>query len=336
MIILIAILFLSYSILCLNWARNSWVFILFVFILVSVILRTVVELKLNADYPAYLQFVQMNSDLANNNIFVILFNEPYFFYSITILRLFTDSSEGALLLFYIINFIFSTIFFAWLARLKDISFWRKVFAFSFFYFLFTYTTIRNTPAYLLVGVLFYRVQREGTFKIAYLSFLAHMSSIPALVISLFKVKYPKPYILALIVAIPLMFLLIIQIPVFNLLDKFTVYSEDQEYGQGILHLIYLLVITFITVFVFFYNRRYVYNDVYILLYTLYIFLFFISPVIAFRFSVYLVLFLIMFPKARDNDILDTIFNKFGAIVLLILLILNFKSNHPNFNLNLII
>ncbi|MCW3170510.1 EpsG family protein, partial [Chryseobacterium sp. 09-1422] len=230
----------------------------------------------NADYNTYLRFVDTGelSELS----FGSLFSEPYFFIVVLSIKNMVGDTAGSLNFYYIINFIISTIFFIWIIRLKDIQTFSKVLLFSLYYFLFAYTTVRNSPAYILVGVLYYFLHRKKIFKLGYLSFLAHLSSVPAVLFSLFRVdKVSKKVLIGSVIMFPLFFILI-NLPFLNLSDKLTQYEESTEYGVSTFHKIYFIVMILMTIFLYFKNKALVYNNVYILNFVMYMLLYSISGV----------------------------------------------------------
>jgi hypothetical protein len=192
-----------------------------------------------------------------------------------------------------------------LARIRDIHIWKKIFLFSFTYFLFTYTTIRNSVAYYLVTILFYEVQRGKVFKLAFSSFLAHISALPVLLITIFKNKRPSFWVivsLSLIAALGYTFGQLFESFsfIFQKLDEYSEYTLD----QNTVHKIYFFAVLCITLFLMVIDTSAVYNNIYIGLFLVYVILFSMNPVLGFRFSYYLILFLIVFPGYKNS-----IFNK---------------------------
>jgi hypothetical protein len=329
MIILLILFFISYYISCITVQNRKVNYVaLFIFILFSVFVRFFTPLIENADYNTYLRFVDTGelSELSVGS----LFSEPYFFIIVLSLKNFVQDTAASLNLYYVINFIITTIFFIWIIRLRDIQTFSKILLFSLYYFLFAYTTIRNSPAYILVGVLYYFLHRKKVFRLGYLSFLAHLSSVPAVIFSFFRAdQVSKKVLIGAIVMFPLFFVFI-NLPFLNLSDKLSQYEDSTEYGVSTFHKIYFVVIVLLSIFLYFKNKALVFNNVYILNFVMYLMLYSISGVMAFRYSIYFIMFLLFVPvtkKIRHLKLYSSL-----SLLTIIYFIYSYIANHPNINI----
>lgn len=324
--ILLFIVFLFYYVLCKTCNHLKYFNLLAVlFFCVSLLLRLYVNIKDNADFGGYSlwEFTPLEIN------FSLLFSEPWFYALVNFFHNITDDGLVALEIVYYINFFLSTIFFIWVASKTDIAQWKKVLFFTMFYILFTYTTLRNTPAYILVGLSFYAVQRGKKKYVGFLSFLAHTSSIPAISATVLGFRKPSAKFLALLIFFSIIASYILQLPeLSHISDKYDVYSvSDSNTGSSIFHLIYFGVLLSITIFLFVKNKPYVYNNIYIFIFSLYLAMFFQSSVMGFRFSVYLIIFLCLHPYIKKPNRLDSIFNRL-SLILVGYFIYTFYANHP--------
>ena len=105
-----------------------------VFIMLSFYLRSLVSFETNADYYGYYMLVQNDFELKVTSVF----SEPYFPLAYTLIKSIIDGdrlfSEQALNSIYYINLCITIIFYLWLAILRDVRPWLKIFLFSFFLF----------------------------------------------------------------------------------------------------------------------------------------------------------------------------------------------------------
>lgn len=311
-LVIIVCLFIFYSAYCVI-KKNEKLSLLFalIFIVLSIVLRLNVRSDTNKDYENYLSLLSSDFTIFDAGVFKI-FSEPYYYACFNFFRWISDGPDKIQLeKIYQLNFVFSTLFYLWLARVTDIHVWKKIFLFSFTYFLFTYTAIRNSVAYFLVTILFYELQREGIFRWAFLSFLAHISSLPVLLISFFKNRRPSFWVIAALIAIAVVGYTFGQMIesfsfIFQKLDEYSEYSLE----QNSVHKIYFYLLLGVTLFLLLIDSSVVYNNIYLGLFVVYVILFMMNPVLGFRFSFYLILYLIVFPGYKNS-----IFNKLAQLAI---------------------
>ena len=311
-LVVIVLLFLFYSAYCVVKKNEKMALLLaLIFIFLSVLLRINVRSELNKDYDNYLSLLSNDFTLFDSGVFKI-FSEPYYYASVQFFNWIAGGTDKMQLeKVYQLNFVFSTLFYLWLARISDIHIWKKIFLFSFTYFLFTYTAIRNSVAYYLVTILFYEVQREGVFRWAFLAFLAHISALPVLLISFFKNRKPSFWVIFSLVTIAVLGYTVGQSIesfsfIFQKLDEYSEYSLQ----QNSIHKIYFYLLLAVTLFLLIIDSSAVFNNIYIGLFVVYVILFMMNPVLGFRFSFYLILYLIVYPGYKNS-----IFNKVAQLAI---------------------
>lgn len=296
--IIVVFNFILYYLLVLKNNLEYKIIFSFLFIVCCLIIKNNTEVANLHDYGTYYQVI--GSDVPFFSIDE-LFSEPYFFQISNYFYLNSHSATHTIVFFYDVNFYLTLFFFVWLSFLKNIAAWKKVVLFSLYYYLYSYILLRNTPAYVLVGILFCYLHKNKYFYPSALSFMAHLSALPILMFSVFKNKTSDKKMFLLLVFFFLSLNVIFRLPFFGLQDKLLVYQEDQEYGRTIIHKIYFAVIIFVHVFLFFKKRMVVYNYTYSFIFLIYIFLQILSPVMGFRFSVYLILYLLLNPELKFDS-----------------------------------
>lgn len=325
MSIFLMLVFLSYLLLC-KFAKAGGLFnvLVVIFIILSTALRFNVEIKDNLDYEGYILWDNSPIKLS----LLTIFAEPYFYVLSNVFYKFTKSSAEALYYIYHVNFIISTYFFIWLASKIDILLWKKMLLFTFYYFLFTYTTLRNGPAYILVAYMFYAIQRNRKYLAGYLSFLAHASALPALMATFLKFKKPTTKVLILIVMLSVLLATVMQLPAFShVSNKYDAYTDsDMKRDVTLFHKIYFGVMILLNIYLFMYRRIYVFTNIYIFMIMLYVWMYFQNPVMAFRFSVFIVTFLCLHPQDQKIKRFDIFLNAISSIFVIGFLY-TFYSNH---------
>ncbi|WP_167358365.1 EpsG family protein [Chryseobacterium culicis] len=292
-------------------------------LIVCFIVRDMTPFSINADYDAY-YYGYGDLDFSTP-WFLRLFREPYFYYLKSIAGLFAFDKKEMFNYIYYFNFSISALFFIWLAQLKDVALWKKVIFYVIYYFLFSFTVLRNSPAYILVTILFYYLQRDKRWYWGYLAFFAHISSIIALGVSVFKNKKPTFKFLIYAISACVLIFVFSKIPIFSaLLFKFDAYSTLAR-KASISHIVFFLAFNCATIFVYFKNRKIVFNNVYILLYLICVVLFTINPVMFFRFSIYAISYLITSPTEKLTSI-DKILNN-AVFLLFFYFIYTFNANN---------
>ena len=326
-IFFIIVLFFSYFLLCLKESPTYFkYFFLFFYFLISILLRVLVDPVNSKDYDNYYNIV--SSSGGDYTQIGFLFAEPYLIGLKSLMFIFWDNPDKVIYAIYTFNLIVSSFFFIWISQIKDITLWKKLLTFSLFFFLFAFTTLRNSAAYFLVTILFYNIQRGRKFRIGYLGFLAHISAIPALLSSMANIKKASLNVLFFLIVVGFGAYYILQSsPLFAFgLAKFDSYSGSDDSVNNIVHKIYFFCILSLSVVLWLSNRKYVLNNVFILLFFTYLIFNAINPVMGFRFSIYLILFLLVFPTIKTDRLIDKALN-LTSIMFLGLFIFNYFGTH---------
>lgn len=321
LLVLALINFLIYFLLTLKFNNKSKILLSFIFIFFSVLFKLNVEVSDMPDYDAYYDVIGL---IKPELSFKMLFAEPYYFQLVNYLYKY-NSAEFSINFFYYLNFLFTLIFFIWIAFLRDINSWKKVLLYGLYYFLFAFVLLRNTPSYVLTGFLFYYLHQNKYIKITLLSFLGHLSSLPILIFSMFKNKIGDNKLFIYILLYFFSFNLILNLPFLGVYEKFNMYQDVDEYGKSIFHKIYFVFFICINIYLFFKNKIVVYNYTYVFIFMTYFFLQLASPIMGFRFSVYLIIYLLLNPKFSFNYIIETRLNVFLPAIILVLFVFNYYS-----------
>lgn len=304
-------------------ARNVKVkkVIAFFFVFFSLLFFLNIEFSKLDDYQTYFNVIGYP---VSNTSAKILFTEPYYFETVNYLNNFYPATT-AISFFYYANFTFTAVFFVWIGFLKDVSSWKKVLIYSLYYCLFTFILLRNTPSYVLIGFLYYYISQKKYFKVALLSFLTHLSSLPILAFAIFKNKKGDKKLLIYLAIFFIVFNTIINMPALGLYEKLQAYQEESEYGQSLYHKIYFVLIIIFNIVVFRRNKFVVFNYTYMLILTTYFILQMTSTIMGFRFSIYMILYLLLHPDFKFNLRTEKILNFALPVVLLLLFMFNIKT-----------
>jgi hypothetical protein len=143
--------------------RNFYSIFAVLFVIMASILRLNIPIETNADFPVYNDFLSASYEFTWTSIF----SEPFIYLAFKfIYDVFT--TEYTLYVLYILNFICSLSFYIWVGCRKNIKPWLKIILFAITYILFTYTVLRNTPAYLSFGILiYYSLQKKNNFCLSW-------------------------------------------------------------------------------------------------------------------------------------------------------------------------
>ncbi len=299
-----------YYLLNLNFNIKLKIVLSFLFIVICFAIKFNIDVSKMPDYDGYFQVI----GIVNPEISIkALFAEPYYFQIVNYLYQ-SNSAEDSIKFFYNINFFLTLTFFIWLSFLNDISIWKKIVLYVLYFYFFSYVLLRNAPAYLLIGVLYYYLYKGKYIKICLLSFLAHLSSLPILLFSFFKNKKGDKKLFVLLFLFFLGFNILLKLPVFGVYEKFTYYREGHEYGQSIFHKVYFIFMIFINLFLVFKNKDLLYNYTYSFIFLTYFFIQLASPVMGFRFSIYMILYLLLNPKLVVDGRLEKWFNWLSPVL----------------------
>jgi hypothetical protein len=198
--------------------------------------------------------------------------------------------------------------------------WKKNFLFALFYFLFSYVLIRNTPAYILVGILFYYLFKHKLIKISFLSFLAHISSLPILFFSLFKNKPVDRFLFIYLILYGIVLKIILMLPFLDIKERFENYHNISENVNWIAHMWYFCFVLGVNLYLFLKNKNVIYNYTYSFIFVTYLFLQSTSPILGFRFSIYIILYLLLNPEFKLNDQIEKWFDKLSPLLMIFVIV----------------
>ncbi len=284
------ILSILYYFLSLNIRKDYKNTFLLLFLIVGIVCKFSLKIENLPDFIVYYDL--LDPDLFEATNFKLFFTEPYFF-SVSYFLQFILDKKDTLEFFYFFNFIIANAFFVWLAYLKDIDAWKKYLLFTLYFPLFAFVLLRNTPAYILVSILFYSLNKNRYKKIAILSFLSHLSSIPALMASFFKNKKINLFALPIIIISIFLFNLLLSSENFILFNKFQSYQNNETYGQNIFHKIYFAGITILISYLLVFFKNHFLNYSFIFLILIYFLLQNVSSIMGFRYSIYIILYILL-------------------------------------------
>jgi hypothetical protein len=299
--------------------RNKYI-LLFLFIILSFFLNfNIVNYKIR-DFDTYVKVINLRG---HNPIgFLDFFYEPYFLLLSKYLIKFISVS-GIIEFYYFILILVSLLFFSWLSFLEEISLWKKYFLFNLFYLLFTFVLLRNGIAYMLIAVFFYYLSKGRFYYSFFSSILFHLTVFPILLFSFFRHKKINLYIIPFCLSLILLF-------VFLFFDTNSVlYSKYQDFKinslgyNNTIH--YLVFVSSITIFIFYYilYKNQLNNYFYVSLLFIYLILFYFNSVMGFRFSFYILLYLMLNTKLLFSSRLENILNSY-SILFIVFGFLTFK------------
>ena len=291
------LVFLSYYFACLvSTDRNQKIVYTSLFVVFSVALRVVVNVTLNNDYYFYYSFGIFHKP---TGFLSFLLNEPYLYSVYAFFTLFFEAKKEVFLAMYWFNFLIATLFFIWLLYRKDVEMWKKMILFVFHYFLFGFVVLRNGPAYMLFAMYFYYAFRDKKFNWILITPGMHISSCLLLVTYFHKWKnYFKVLVLAS-VFIAVFFLLmkpyLASIDAFkSIVSKIDIYSQGMPV-VGFMHLLFFMFICSLFLAGVLLYKKKMLHPILITTMLFYGITFFINPIVAHRFSPYLIFALLLFP-----------------------------------------
>lgn len=309
--------FLSYYFACLA-ATNSNQKIVYtsLFVVFSVALRVVLDVTLNNDYYYYYSFGIFHKP---TGFLSYLLNEPYLYSIYAFFTLFLEAKKEVFLAMYWFNFLIATLFFIWLVYRKDVEMWKKMILFVFHYFGFGFVVLRNGPAYMLFAMYFYYAFRDKKFNWVLITPWMHISSYVMLVTYFHKWKN---YFKALLVAsafIGVFFLLmkpfLASIDAFkSIVSKIDIYSQGMQV-VGFMHVVFFLFICSLFSAGFLLYKKKMLHPILVTTMLFYGITFFINPIVAHRFSPYVIFALLLYPfEEISNNKIVLLLNKFSILL----------------------
>ena len=299
--------FLLYYLLVQKISFNSKLIIAFFYLMSTLVFKLLVNESSMPDYDSY--YGVIGEEKGNLKSF-FLFSEPYYFHSVNYLNNYF-SKEITINIFYFINYTITNIFFIWLAFKIDIPIWNKILLYSLYYYFFSYILLRNTPSYILIGLLFYGINKRRIFKPSLLAFLSHLSSLPIILVSFFMNKKINFKFIILVLLLLFGYGFIINIEILNIYEKINGYEEGKENTVKLFHLLYFTTFILLNLFILRKEKYGFLNYTYLLLGCMYLILQNINPVLGYRFSIYLILYIFLNPKFRLSIKSEKILNGFS-------------------------
>ena len=169
--------------------------------------------------------------------------------------------------------------------------------FSIFYFFFGFVLLRNAPAYLLFAVFFYYSYRNLKFDYVLLTPFMHMSSILILIVYFYKWKKYYLFFVTICILVPIFFL--VSMPYLESIDFFRyVLWKINDYTKaniviGYMHWLFFAFITVLFLLgIILYKKRMLHPFLVTTAFFYYV-CYFVNPIMAFRFTPY-VLFALLF------------------------------------------
>ncbi|WP_188050006.1 hypothetical protein [Flavobacterium sp. GP15] len=323
------LVFLIYYIACSATlsSRNQSIWIIF-FVIASVVLRMLVPNNLNNDYYYYYKFDIFHKP---SSLLSYLINEPYLYSVYAFCSLFIEEKKDIFQAMYWFNFLIDTAFFIWLILRKDVEMWKKMLLFTLHYFVFGYVLLRNGPAYILFAMYFYYTFRNKKFTLVWLTPLLHISSCLMLVTYFHQWRHYFKALLAAPIIVFLSFLVfkpyLVSIYEFDIiLSKITIYSEGIPFNS-IMHVSFFVFIIVLTSLSFLLYKGKMLDPILVTTIFFYICTFFISPIVAHRFSPYFLFALLFFPfEEIDNSKTILVLNRYSILLLPIFIYTLFNTH----------
>lgn len=304
------VVFFSYYFLLINTASNKKYIFLFTFILFSLIIKISIPLSEVRDFYTYTRV------LSNKGHMKVRFDdfvfEPYFLLISKIL-LSWFSILQVLKFYYSLLFVIGMSFFIWLAFSEQLTLWKKYFIFNLFYTLFAFVLLRNGIAYVLIALFFYYLSRKIYLKLIYTSVLFHITAFPVLLFSFFRNKRINYYIIPIGLFLIALFAFLFYSKYSMFYLKFKDFKHNSIGYNYLVHNI-VFILTLMISFLFFYFHKHILNNYYfVLLIFLYIILFYFNAVMGFRFSFYIILYLIMNVSLNFSPKIEKLLNKYSIL-----------------------
>jgi hypothetical protein len=277
---------------------------IFLFLIASITIRLLVPIELNKDYYGYLELHNFDNP---DNLSSFLFSEPYLYLIFKFFNIFTADKKVIVHSIYWFNFVLSNVFFVWLLARRDLSVWKKIVLFSFYYFLFGFVLLRNGPVYILFALFFYYSYRKMFFSHIILTPLMHLSALTLMPILFNRNKYYfKILILFSVILLPLFlvyFMPLIEsyLALNNALSKIDSYSSGVS-TIGIFHKLYFVFILCILSLTYVIYKTEAINPILITSSFIYFVSFYFNPVVGYRFSPYILMAILFLNSEKKLNI----------------------------------
>ena len=138
--------------------------------------------------------------------------------------------------------------------------------------------------------------------------------------SLFKNKPVDRYLILYLILYGFILKLILIVPFFDIGERFERYYAVSQHINWIAHMLYFCFIVGVNLFLFFKNKNVIYNYTYSFIFITYLFLQFTSPMLGFRFSIYIILYLLLNQELKLTDQLEKWLNKLSPLLLILVFV----------------
>ncbi len=322
------LVFFSYYLICYSKNNVKAYSILSVVFLIAVVwLRIVIPPEMSKDYIAYVQTHGFEDAFS----FIYLLSEPYRLVLYEILSIFSDDQVQITNYYYYFNLLVNSFFFLWLAKIKDISLWKKILLFSLYYIVFSFVWLRASISYILIFYFIYYGYRNKLKLIGFMTPFVHISSIS--VLYLWSVRFvSKAY---LKIGMILILLLITYYFLSSNQSTYILYKIDSYINSAgekdnYKHQLYFIGILIFVFNFLYYNRKYIFDTLVMSLSFFYVIIHVVNVVAAQRISHYLILVLLSLPVDKKKKSLNIFISRVSFIFIIIFfykffLVINFEN-----------
>lgn len=330
LIIFSFVTFLFYYLACFEYSNTKKKLLFIIcFVICSLVLRNVIDPVLNNDFYLYYNFKIFKKP---TGFLSFLINEPYLYYVYAFFDFFSDDKGVVFSCLYWFNHIITTFFFVWMLKLKDVEVWKKMLLFSIFYFFFAFVLLRNGPVYLLFALYFYYVFRIIKFNYVLFAPFMHISAILMLIVYFHKLKNYYLYFFIICILLPICFLIFK--PILQEVNAFqVVLLKANEYSKlnnvaGIVDWLFFIFISFLMLAGAILYKKQIFHPFIITSAVFYYISYLINPVVAFRFSPY-VLFSLLFMDFEElkNKKIFRLFNLLSIFLFPFYLFALYHTHH---------
>jgi len=321
-------LFVAFYIGAMNHKNKSIsTFTLIIFLGLSLLFRIMIPFEDNADYYPYsvLRTYEFNiTKPLHDPILALIYNS---FYAISF-----GSKAFAIKGLYWTNFFISTSFFVFLIRKKELPLYKRVMFFSLYYFLFTYTLLRNGPGYILIALFYFNYLNSNLLKrkvkYLWLSILFHYSTLSILVLHYVTSFTKKQLIIAFVI---LVFALIgvfigLELSLDIISEKYASYSKSLREEQ-LSHKIWYIFVCSLFVLTFIENKYLANTKFHFLIFLVFLVLYKISHIAGYRFSIYCIMYYLLLQPSKSFFIRNQKLFNFGSFVFVLYFIFTFYDTH---------
>lgn len=321
--------FLFYYLACFDFTNSKkklWFIICF--IVSSFLLRAVIDPTLNNDFYLYFNFKIFHKP---TDFLSYLVREPYLYLVYSFFDIFSDDKEVVFSCLYWFNYLITTIFFVWLVKRKDVEVWKKMLIFSFFYFFFAFVLLRNGPVYLLFALCFYYNFRDLKFNYVLLTPFMHISAIAVLIVYFHKWKNYYLFFVVFCILGPMGFIIfhpyLLKVDAFQTVALKIDYFSSNNAEIGMMHWLFFAFISILFLLAAKLYRKQLLHPIIISSAFFYYVTYFINPIMAFRFSPYVLFALLFFNVDILKKQIVRILNLLSVFLFVIFLFILYHTHH---------